>query len=48
MRNPRTDLAGEDLISAWFYYNRKPRPDTTVVGLSSKDIVHLLAQDLEQ
>ena len=41
-------LAGEDLISVLFFYNSEPRPDTMVIGLSSKGIVSLLAEDLKQ
>ena len=44
----RSDLVVEDLNSALFFYNSEPRPDTTVVGLSSEDIVSLSVQDLKQ
>ena len=46
--SPGPDLVGEDLISMLFQYNNEPRPDTKVVGLSSKDIVHLSVQYLKQ
>ena len=45
--NPRPDLAGRN-ISVLFFYNSEARPDTTVLGLSSKDIISLSVQDLKQ
>ena len=36
MSSPRPDLAEEDLILVFLFYNSEPRPDSMVIGLSFK------------